>query len=342
MPTSFQKIDPPSKVGTLTLLDKDILEIILCTQQAEQKWIDTLSMLRRVHSIWNHEARSIYPEFTKNIPGTQTLEEENSWRSAFHRESKKAGDRISSLRAPTDPSTTLSMRNILDVLRTYPAFLNIQIEAMQTLQWRISHITKQDNYEMEHFAGRLHVITIYATLSRHIIQPNPYAAQDLTSQIQEHTAVTPRATRTLCLGTLNLESLEKLHHNYHTAIPILLSSLRVLTAGRTPQKKTGKDWILTKQAAFILLLNLRGMYSKDLVRLGANTIETLKTFVQSHLISQGSRWMERKAYVAWSEVRESLTMNLYDMIIELAMCCNVLQCVAVCCSLPPRHMICVL
>jgi len=230
MPTSFQKIDPPSKVGTLTLLDKDILEIILCTQQAEQEWIDTLSTLQRVHSMWNHVARSIYPEFTKDNPGIQTLEEENSCRSAFHRESKKAGDRISSLWAPTDPSTTLSMRNILDVLRTYSATLNIQIEAMKTFQWRISHITKQDKYEMDFFAGRPHVITFYAALSRHIIRPNPYAAQELNSQIQEHTAVTPRATRTLCLGTLILESLE----NYHMAIPILLNSL---TAGRTPGKK---------------------------------------------------------------------------------------------------------
>jgi len=211
MPTSFRKIDPPSKVGTLTLLDKDILEIIHCTQQAEQKWIDTLSMLRRVHSIWNHVARSIYPEFMKVIPETQTLEE----RSAFQRESKKAGDRISSLRAPTNPSTTLSMRNILDVLRTYPATLNIQIEAMKIFQWRISHITKQDDCAMEHFAGRPHVITLYTALSRHIIRPNPYAAQDLNNQkIQEHTAATPRATRTLCLGTLILESLEKLRHNY--------------------------------------------------------------------------------------------------------------------------------
>jgi len=111
--------------------------------------------------------------------------------------------------------------------------------------------------------------------------------------------------------------LKKLHYHCHTAIPILLNSLRVLTAGRTPRKKLGQDWMLTKQAGFILLMNLRGMYSEDLVRLWANTIETLKIFVQSHLISQGSRWMKSKAYVAWSGVQESLTMNLYDMIIEL-------------------------
>ena len=51
IPTLSQRNDPPSKVDTATLLDKDILEIILCTQRTEQKWIDTLNMLRRVHTI---------------------------------------------------------------------------------------------------------------------------------------------------------------------------------------------------------------------------------------------------------------------------------------------------
>jgi len=66
------------------------------------------------------------------------------------------------------------------------------------------------------------------------------------------------------------------------AIPILLNSLRVLTAGRTPRKKVG-----------------------------------LTVFVQSYLISHGSRWMRRKAYIACRGVQESLTMILYDTIKEL-------------------------
>jgi hypothetical protein len=210
MPTFKQKIDPPSRVGTTKLLDKDILEIILCTQQAEQGWIDTLRMLRRVHSIWNYVTRSIYPDLTDDIPGTQTSEEENSWRSAFHRERKKARVRISSLREPTDPSATPRVRNILDVFRTYPATLDIQVKAMWAFQWRISHITEKDSYELKH-AGRPYVITLYSTLSRHVLRPNPYAVQDLNSQIKEHTTVTPRSTRALCLGTLILESLKKLH-----------------------------------------------------------------------------------------------------------------------------------
>jgi len=60
-----------------------------------------------------------------------------------------------------------------------------------------------------------------------------------------------------------------------------------------------------------------GMNPEDLDRLGAHTLEDLIVFVQSHLISHGSRWMHRKAYVAWSRVQESLTMILYDIIKEL-------------------------
>jgi len=98
MPSSKWPTDPPSKIGTSTLLEKDILEVILCTQNADQKWIDTLSMLRRVHSIWNHVARSIYPEFTNDIPGAQTSDEKNTWRSTFYREREEVQDRIRSRR----------------------------------------------------------------------------------------------------------------------------------------------------------------------------------------------------------------------------------------------------
>ena len=104
----------------------------------------TLRMLRRVHSIWNYVARSIYPDLTDDIPGTQTLEEENSWRSAFQCERKKARDRLSSLRDTMVPSAAPRVRNILDVLRTYPATLDIQVEEMVAFQWRISLIDEKD------------------------------------------------------------------------------------------------------------------------------------------------------------------------------------------------------
>jgi len=58
------------------LLDKEILEAILVSQIADQNWIDTLSMLRRVHSSWNHVARSICPELISDTPRTPNQEEE--------------------------------------------------------------------------------------------------------------------------------------------------------------------------------------------------------------------------------------------------------------------------
>jgi len=116
---------------------------------------------------------------------------------------------------------------------------------------------------------------------------------------------------------LILESLEKLHHHCPTAITILLDSLLVLTAGRTSRKKIGRDWMLTKQVAFTLLTYLRGINHEDLVTMGVNTMDTPKTFVQGHLISHGRHWMKRKVFEAWNVVQESLTANLYDIIIEL-------------------------
>jgi len=43
MPRPKRQTDPPSKIGTSTLLEKEILETILVTQHADQKWIDILS-----------------------------------------------------------------------------------------------------------------------------------------------------------------------------------------------------------------------------------------------------------------------------------------------------------
>jgi len=53
MPRPKRQTEPPSEIGTSTLLDKEILETILVTQHADQRWIDILSMLRRVNSTWN-------------------------------------------------------------------------------------------------------------------------------------------------------------------------------------------------------------------------------------------------------------------------------------------------
>ena len=61
-------------------------------------------------------------------------------------------------------------------------------------------------------------------------------------------------------------------------------------------------------------MNLQGMHPEVLDNLGVRTLEHLTVFVQSHLISHGSRWMRRKAYIAWRGVQESLAMILYDII----------------------------
>ena len=64
-------------------------------------------------------------------------------------------------------------------------------------------------------------------------------------------------------------------------------------------------------------MNLREMDTEDLIKLGDNGLDSLLNFVQTHLISQGSRWMRKKTYAAWSEVQESLTTTLYDIITDL-------------------------
>ena len=131
LPTFEPRTGLPSRTGTTALLDKDVLEIILSTQQAEQGWIDNLRMFRRVNSIWNYVARSIYPDLTDYIPEEKQIpQEKESWRSAFHRERQRARDRICGLRDPTGPSAKPRVRYILDILQIYPATLSIQAEAM--------------------------------------------------------------------------------------------------------------------------------------------------------------------------------------------------------------------
>jgi hypothetical protein len=94
MPSSCKRPSPPSKIGTTMLLDKEILEAILVSQIADQYWIDALSMLRRVHSTWNHVARSIFPELIPVTPRTSNQEEKESWLSTFYREQDRVRNRI--------------------------------------------------------------------------------------------------------------------------------------------------------------------------------------------------------------------------------------------------------
>jgi len=61
-------------------------------------------------------------------------------------------------------------------------------------------------------------------------------------------------------------------------------------------------------------MNLQGTHPEVLDNLEARTLQDRTVFVQSHLVSHGSRWMRRKAYIAWRGVQESLAMILYDII----------------------------
>jgi len=85
---------------------------------------------------------------------------------------------------------------------------------MTTLHWHTPHFATEDNFESERtlFASDTHANTLCSTLSRHILRPTPYAAQDLNSQIQEHIAATPRATKVLDFGTRILTILARITH----------------------------------------------------------------------------------------------------------------------------------
>jgi len=188
---------------------------------------------------------------------------------------------------------------------------------MTTLKGSIPRLTAEDECEMELFVGSTHTNTLYSTLSRHTLRPTPYAVQDLEGQIQEHKAATPRATRVLDLDTLIIDTLTQFTHCCPLSIQILLDSLQILTAGRSPIQKQEKDRQLTIRTAHILRKNLREFDSKDLIALGAKGVDYLITFVQTHLISRGSRWMKKQPYEAWIAVKDRLTMHLYSIIREL-------------------------
>jgi len=163
--------------------------------------MDILSMSRRVNSTWNHVARSIYTEFTTHPFREPIPEGEETWRSTFFRDKEKAHERIRSRREQTDTVFSHVASNVLNILQTYPATLDILVKAMNTLHGQTPIFTPEDDVlGRKLFASDTHANTLYSALSRHTLRPTPYAAQDLLSQIREHMAATPRATRVLGLG----------------------------------------------------------------------------------------------------------------------------------------------
>jgi len=308
----------PSEIVTSTLLNKDILETILTTQYADQEWIDILSMIRRVHITWHIIVRSIYPEFDTHPSRKLIQDSEGTWRATFFRDQENAQVTIRHQREDTKTDPWHEVSNIPHIIQTYPASLDILGDAMNALYRRDPPWSSGNEVLRWYLSGADTLAnTLYYTLSRHTLRPTPYSAQDLPSQIREHIADTPRATKVLLLGEGILNTLVKFKHCCRSAILTLHDSLRILTAGRAPCKKEKQDWIHTQRTDSLLSTNLRGMVSEDLIKLGKQGLDAILNFVQTHLIAQGCRWMRKRAYVGWKTVQEIFTTTLYDIITDL-------------------------
>jgi len=117
------------------------------------------------------------------------------------------------------------------------------IEAMISLKLSIPPITDEVEYETELFVGNSHTNALYSILSRRVLRPTPYAAQNLGGQIQEHIEVTPRAAKVLNLGTRIIATLTQYPHCCPQHLQILLTSLQIITSA-TPmrnRKRTGSS-----------------------------------------------------------------------------------------------------
>jgi len=198
--------------------------------------------------------------------------------------------------------------------RSYPANLGILIEAMISLNGSIPPMTEEVAHDAEIFVGNSHNNALYSILSRHILRPTLYAAQDLEGQRQEHIEATPRAEKVLNLGTSIIATLTQYPHCCPQHLQTLLDSQHILTSTRHSYDKHEEDWQLTLKTARILRANLHNFESKDLKILGAKGEESLQTFVSTYLISFESSWMTEHSFTGWSAVRDELTSNLYGII----------------------------
>jgi len=186
MPRPNFKAAFPSEIGPSILLNKEILETILTTQYADQGWIDILSMIRRVNSTWNNVVRSIYPEFATHPSLELTREGEETWRAAFFRDIENTHVMIRDQQKHTEAGPLQEAFNVLSIFQTYPATLNILVEAMNTLYgrkppWSLG----EDGSRWKLLRSDTHAKTLYSALSRHTLRPTPYAAHDLPSQIRD-------------------------------------------------------------------------------------------------------------------------------------------------------------
>ena len=182
MPQPKRETALPSEIGTSIRLNEKILETILVTQYADQRWIDILSMIRRVNSTWNNAVRSIYPEFAIHPSREPIQEGQEAWRATFSRHKENAHATIRDQREHTDTDSLHEASNVLSIFQTYPTTLNILVEAMNTLHdrtppWNLL----DDDLSWKLLGSDTHAYTLYSALSRHTLRPTPYAAHDLPS-----------------------------------------------------------------------------------------------------------------------------------------------------------------
>jgi len=294
-----------------------MLEAILVSQKADQHWIETLSMFRRVHSTWNHVVQSICPELSPAVPRTPNQEKKETWLSTFHREQEGVKDRIRERREGPQPAFTYAASYIFNIIQSYPTNLDILTEAMISLSSSISPITDEVPDDTEFFTGNSHQNALYSILSRHVLRPTPYAALDIGGQRQEHIEITPSAEKVLNLGTRIIAFLTQHLHCCPQHLQTLLDSLHILTSARHSNDKQEKDWHLTLHTTQILRVNLHKFDSKDLKILGAKGEESLLSFVLTYLISHGSSWMIEQSFQGWQAIRAELTSSLYGIIKDL-------------------------
>ena len=153
MPSIYVRPSAPSVIGTEILLDKEILGAILISLRADQNWIDTLSMLRRVHSFWNLAARLICPELIPDNPRMFYQGEKETWLSDFLREQELVQHRIRERREDPQLAFANIARNVFDDIRSYPANLNILIDALLLLNGSIPLSMEEDPLDTEFFEG---------------------------------------------------------------------------------------------------------------------------------------------------------------------------------------------
>ena len=132
MPFFEPERDPPAGAETGTLLDKNILRIILLAPKEEHEWIDKRRMLRRVHSLRLQEAREIYPD-----QSDRPLAGKPTWGTVFHKSRDRARGFFKVIKEQPHLSHYPAVKDIMELLEIFPATLDIQLSSVSELAARL-------------------------------------------------------------------------------------------------------------------------------------------------------------------------------------------------------------